>query len=90
MLTLRSWADSQPVATDGAHPSEILGANPPIAQKDPAAGAPSHPAGRRGKGAGKGPQPPPTLAAEAPQTDKVEILRGDRYESRNFQRGEKR
>lgn len=92
MLTLRSWTDSQPVATEGASPSGILGAGPPVAQKEggSSGGAPSHPAGRRGKGA-KGPPPPPTLTAEAPpQTDKVEILRGDRYESRNFQRGEKR
>jgi len=93
MLTLRSWTDSQPVATEGAQPSGLVGGGP-VAQKEPSSGGggPSHPAGRRGKG-GKngGPPPPPTLAAEAaPQTDKVEILRGDRYESSNFQRGDKR
>jgi pilus assembly protein CpaB len=91
MLTLRSWTDSQPVATDGVSPSELVGGGP-VAAKEPApvAGAPAHQAGRRGKGKG-GPPPPPTIASEAaPQTDKVEILRGDRYESRNFQRGDKR
>ena len=34
--------------------------------------------------------PPPTLTAEAPQKDIVEILRGDRFEERNFNRGDKR
>jgi pilus assembly protein CpaB len=93
MLTLRSWTDSQAVATEGANPSELIGAGGPVAAKEPAAGggAPSHQVGRRGRGRDKGPPPPPTLAAEqTPQTDKVEILRGDRYESRNFQRGDKR
>jgi pilus assembly protein CpaB len=93
MLTLRSWTDSQPVATDGASPSELVGGGP-VAQKAPAAGpAPVHQAvGRRGRGKDKGaPPPPPTLTAEAPpQTDRVEILRGDRFEQRNFQRGDKR
>ncbi|HEY7375916.1 MAG TPA: Flp pilus assembly protein CpaB [Polyangia bacterium] len=91
MLTLRSWTDSQPVATEGASPTELIGGGGPVAAKEPAAagGAPSHQAGRRGRKGG--PTPPPTLAAEQPpQTDKVEILRGDRYESRNFQRGDKR
>ena len=39
-----------------------------------------------------GPPPAPTLAAEQapPQKDTVEILRGDRFEQRNFNRGEKR
>jgi pilus assembly protein CpaB len=93
MLTLRSWTDSQPVATDGVVPSELVG-DGPVAQKEatPAGSQPARSGGRKGKGkGGNAPPPPPTLAAEqAPQTDKVEILRGDRYESRNFQRGEKR
>jgi pilus assembly protein CpaB len=95
MLTLRSWTDSQPVVTEGANPSDLVGGGP-IAQKEPAgaAGAQVHQAaGRRGRGKGdKGapPPPPPITAEAAPQTDKVEILRGDRYESRNFQRGDKR
>jgi pilus assembly protein CpaB len=91
MLTLRSWTDSLPVATDGASPSGLVGGGP-VAQKDvPAAGPAAHPvAARRGRNKG-GPPPPPTLAAEAPpQKDTVEILRGDRFEQRNFNRGEKR
>jgi len=91
MLTLRSWTDSLPVATEGASPTELIGGGGPVAAKEPAAagGAPSHQAGRRGRKGG--PPAPTTVAAEqAPQTDKVEILRGDRYESRNFQRGDKR
>jgi pilus assembly protein CpaB len=92
MLTLRSWTDSVPVETLGASPSGLVGGGP-VAQKEttPAGGAPSHQAGGR-KGRGKvGPPPPPTLAAEAPpQKDTVEILRGDRFEQRNFNRGEKR
>ena len=46
---------------------------------------------RAARAASDGPPPPPTLAAEAPpQKDTVEILRGDRFEQRNFNRGEKR
>jgi pilus assembly protein CpaB len=92
MLTLRSWTDSLPVATDGVSPSELVGGAPAVAQKDPAGGgaAPPRSGGRRG-GKNKGAPPPPTLAAEAPQPkDTVEILRGDRFEQRNFNRGEKR
>src|SRR5436190_8163146 len=92
MLTLRSWTDSQPVDTNGANPSGLIG-GPPVAEKDNGANAGAahqQASSRRGKG-GKGPQPPPTLAAEQPQQkDTVEILRGDRFEQRNFNRGEKR
>jgi pilus assembly protein CpaB len=92
MLTLRSWTDSQPVDTNGAQPSGLIG-GAPVAVKDNGANAGSphqQASARRGKG-GKGPPPPPTLAAEqAPQKDTVEILRGDRFEQRNFNRGEKR
>jgi pilus assembly protein CpaB len=92
MLTLRSWTDSVPVETTGASPSGLVGGGP-VAQKDtgPAAGAAQHQVGgRRGRGRDKG-APPPTVAAEAPpQKDTVEILRGDRFEQRNFNRGEKR
>lgn len=92
MLTLRSWTDSQPVDTNGANPSGLIG-GPPVAVKDNGANAGAlhqQASSRRGKG-GKGPPAPPTLAAEqAPQKDTVEILRGDRFEQRNFNRGEKR
>jgi pilus assembly protein CpaB len=88
VLTLRSWTDSQPVDTEGAVPSELVGE--PVAMKD---GAPvPAPAAGRSSGSGKhghGKQqavaaatPPPT--GEAPKRDVVEILRGDRYEQRNF------
>jgi hypothetical protein len=91
MLTLRSWTDSQPVDTNGASPSGIVGGA--VAQRETAPAAASHPVvNRRGRG-GKDknmPPPPPTLTAEAPQTDRVEILRGDRFEKREFNRGDKR
>src|SRR6185503_8464951 len=93
VLTLRSWTDSQPVDTEGAMPSGLLGE--PVAQG--AAPAPSGGtqqqrvalAGRRGRG-GKNQPPPPTAmpTTEAPpKPDVVEILRGDRFEQRNFKRG---
>ena len=64
MLTLRSWTDSLPVDTDGASASGLVG-GAPVAQKEASpGGAPTHQAGRRGKG-GR-PPPPPTLTAEAP------------------------
>jgi pilus assembly protein CpaB len=93
MLTLRSWTDSQPVDTNGAVPSGLVGG--PVAAKDNNANAgAAHPAVavRGGKRGGKGPPPPPTLAADQapPQKDTVEILRGDRFEQRNFNRGDKR
>jgi pilus assembly protein CpaB len=91
MLTLRSWTDSQPVDTNGASPSGIVGGA--VAQRETAPAAASHPVvNRRGRG-GKDknmPPPPPTLTAEAPQTDRVEILRGERIEKREFNRGDKR
>jgi pilus assembly protein CpaB len=95
MLTLRSWTDSQPVDTNGASPSGLVGGGPPVAARDNGANAAASPhqamSGRRGKGS-KGQPPAPTLAAEQapPQKDTVEILRGDRFEQRNFNRGEKR
>jgi pilus assembly protein CpaB len=94
MLTLRSWTDSLPVDTNGANPSGLIGGAAPVAAKDSGAnGGAARPqaAARRGRGKDKGPQPP-TLAADQtpPQKDTVEILRGDRFEQRNFNRGEKR
>ena len=90
ILTLRSWTDSRPVETEGALPSGLVGE--PVAQAQPAAagGSPQHLAyaGRHGKGGKQIPQPAaPT--ADAPKPDVVEILRGDRFEQRNFKRGEK-
>ena len=92
MLTLRSWTDSaagrhrrrQPVRPGRRRPRSRRkrlhrAARRPIRR------------GRRGKGGRGGPPPPPTLTAEAPAPkDTVEILRGDRFEQRNFNRGDKR
>jgi len=91
MLTLRSWTDSVPVDTNGASPSGLVGGGP-VAQREPTAQAPARQmVGKHGKGGKGAPPPPPTLsAAEPPPVDKVEILRGDRFEQRNFNRGEKR
>jgi pilus assembly protein CpaB len=88
MLTLRSWTDSQPVDTDGASPSGLVG-GPPVAHNAPPGPQPAV-AVRRGRGGkDKGPPPPP-LSEAPPQKDTVEILRGDRFEQRNFNRGDKR
>jgi len=98
LLTLRSWTDSQPVNTGGAIPDELVGeagAPPPGA---PVAKAPEPPphapaaAGRRGK-AGRqmaAAAPPPVLSSDAPKKDVVEILRGDRFEERKFNKGDNR
>jgi hypothetical protein len=81
------------VDTEGASPSGLVGE--PVAQNQPApagAGAGQHVAyaGRHGKG-GKGAPPPPAMVApDAPKPDVVEILRGDRFEQRNFKRGDGR
>ena len=95
ILTLRSWTDSRPVETDGALPSGLVGE--PVAQNQPVApggggGQRIAYAGRHGKG---GKQIPPSATAtmptaEAPKPDVVEILRGDRFEQRNFKRGDNR
>jgi pilus assembly protein CpaB len=96
LLTLRSWTDSLPVNTGGAVAEELVG--------DPTAGAPArpadtaspHPAGpavaaRRGRGKQvAAAQPPPVLPSEQPKRDVVEILRGDRFEQRNFSKGDSR
>jgi pilus assembly protein CpaB len=92
ILTLRSWTDSRPVETEGALPSGLVGE--PMAQNQPAAAgaaAGQHVAyaGRRGKG-GKQIAAPAAPTPDAPKPDVVEILRGDRFEQRNFKRGDGR
>jgi pilus assembly protein CpaB len=93
ILTLRSWTDSLPVATEGALPSGLVGDAPPPANPSaPVAAAAQRPmpvAARRGGGKNSK-QPPPTLTAEAPKKDIVEILRGDRFEERKFNKGDNR
>ena len=91
ILTLRSWTDSRPVETEGALPSGLVGEPVAAAQPASAGGTPQHLAyaGRHGKG-GKGAPPPAAMPTpDAPKPDVVEILRGDRFEQRNFKRGEK-
>jgi pilus assembly protein CpaB len=96
LLTLRSWTDSQPVNTEGAIPDQLVGepvVPAPVAARAPE--APSHAAaatGKHGKGGRQvaAAQPPPVLSADAPKKDVVEILRGDRFEERKFNKGDNR
>jgi pilus assembly protein CpaB len=95
LLTLRSWTDSVAVNTEGAIPEDLVGDGPPPAARapEPSAGA-SHPVAARGRGRGRqvaaAAPPPPTLPNEQPKKDVVEILRGDRFEQRNFTKGDGR
>ncbi len=96
LLTLRSWTDSLPVNTGGAVAEELVG-DPTAATgpAKPADAAGPHPAGpvptRRGRGKQvAAAQPSPVLPSEQPKRDVVEILRGDRFEQRNFSKGDSR
>ena len=95
LLTLRSWTDSLAVNTGGAVAEELVG--------DPTASAPGKPAEAAGpratapvamrRGRGKqaaAAQAPAVLPSEQPKRDVVEILRGDRFEQRNFSKGDGR
>jgi pilus assembly protein CpaB len=95
LLTLRSWTDSLPVNTGGAVAEELVG--------DPTAAAPAKPAEQAGarpsapvatrRGRGKqatAAQATAALPSEQPKRDVVEILRGDRFEQRNFSKGDSR
>lgn len=91
LLTLRSWTDSLPVNTEGAIADELIG-EPVVAAGKPAEGA-AHPpvvATRRGRGKQVAAAAPTVLPSEQPKKDVVEILRGDRFEQRNFTKGEGR
>ncbi len=96
LLTLRSWTDSQAVNTEGAVPDELVGEPQPVAvnAKPAEAGAARQApvaVGRRGRGKQMGAvQAQPVLPSEQPKKDVVEILRGDRFEQRNFTKGDGR
>jgi pilus assembly protein CpaB len=94
LLTLRSWTDSLPVNTDGVVPDELVG-EPVAAAAKPSAEGPARPTvaatGRRGRGRQvAAAAPPPVMPTEQPKKDVVEILRGDRFEQRNFTKGDGR
>lgn len=89
ILTLRSWTDSRPVDTEGALPSALVGE--PVVQAAPPAAAASPQRvvamARHGKGGKLVPMPTTTMpTGDAPKPDVVEILRGDRFEQRNFKK----
>jgi len=95
LLTLRSWTDSVAVNTEGAIPDELVGEPGAASPARPAENAgPPHPqvvAARRGRGKQvAAAAPPPVLPTEQPKKDVVEILRGDRFEQRNFTKGDGR
>ncbi len=95
MLTLRSWTDSLAVNTGGAVAEEwsvIRGGRPTPSRRRRRAPRPAAPvATRRGRGRQvAAAQPPPVLPSEQPKRDVVEILRGDRFEQRNFSKGDSR
>jgi pilus assembly protein CpaB len=92
LLTLRSWTDSLAVNTGGAVAEELVGEPvPPAPAAKPEPARPGPPvAVRRGRG-GRQPAAPAVLPGEgAPKKDVVEILRGDRFEERKFNKGDNR
>ena len=93
LLTLRSWTDSLPVNTGGAVAEELVGEPipPPAAGKpEPARPSPPVAVGRRGRGGPKAAAPAVLPGEGAPKKDVVEILRGDRFEERKFNKGDNR
>ena len=93
LLTLRSWTDSLPVNTQGAMDDALIGEPVAVGPRPDAAGAnaprPAQVGTRRGRG-GRQLAAAPPLPFEAPKRDVVEILRGDRFEQRNFVKGDGR
>ncbi len=87
VLTLRTWMDSKSVETAGASPSGLLGE--PLAQNvvaPPAVPQPHVGTGRHVREIGRTVSMPAVAMPneQAPKQDVVEILRGDRFEKRNF------
>jgi len=94
LLTLRSWTDSVAVNTEGAVAAELVGdpsAAAPKAEPARQAAAPAAAPVRRGRSGHQAAAQPAVLPGEAqPKKDVVEILRGDRFEERKFNKGDNR
>jgi len=94
LLTLRSWTDALPANTNGAMDDALIAVPVAVGQKPDAAGAVAQRtapvATRRGRGGRQVAAPSGLQQAEAPKRDTVEILRGDRFEQRNFVKGDGR
>jgi pilus assembly protein CpaB len=92
LLTLRSWTDSLPANTQGAMDDALIAEPVAVAQKQEGAG-PARPAvvaTRRGRGGRQVPVSPQGGSQTESKKDVVEILRGDRFEQRNFVKGDGR
>jgi pilus assembly protein CpaB len=90
MLTLRSWTDNQAVITQGAIPSGLITGDSTKPRDVVVVAPPPRRAATRVAQAA--PPPPPAAAAAAPPPghgNVVEILRGDRFEQRNFEAKDK-
>jgi pilus assembly protein CpaB len=84
LLSLRSWTDGQTVDTPGANPSALLAGVEVTGRRALPPLAPPEPAGKRGKRVRNEPPPQASQVAATPQREVVEILRGDRFEERKF------
>lgn len=93
LLTLRSWTDSLPVDTHGAMDDALIAEPVAAAGPHPEGANPPRPAPvatRRGRGGRQVAVTPSGSQNEQPKRDTVEILRGDRFEQRNFVKGDGR
>ncbi|HET6284636.1 MAG TPA: Flp pilus assembly protein CpaB [Polyangia bacterium] len=93
LLTLRSWTDTQAVATEGVYPSGLLAdTNTKPREVVQAVVAPVERERERrpshGRDRSREERAPVTAAASA-RKDVVEILRGDRFEERKFEAKDK-
>ncbi|HEY4185527.1 MAG TPA: Flp pilus assembly protein CpaB [Polyangia bacterium] len=94
VLTLRSWTDSTAVDTSGMNPSALMAetgaaalAPIPVVGGAPKEAAPEVAPPLRGKKRHKKGRVEPIAATQAPpKKETVEILRGDRFEERKFDR----
>ena len=90
LLALRSGVDNNIVETDGIAPPALLAAATPTPTPAPAPAPPREPARPRARVAHK--TPPPAAAPPAAQGEQhvVEIMRGDLFERRDFDKVGKR